>query len=350
MMMNRRVAPTAVVIALCLAPLHAQVLATERAGANLPPGQTVAPNTPGGAVIIGSNLYTGDGAQGFRHWKPADPANPDPVNSGPLVFDPAIGYSVGGTLLCLPFCQVGQIAWDGDQTAYFTAYDHPKGNGATTPGVWRVSIDPLTGQIFSGTLLVPNAGLAGNLPTSIARSPDGNLYVGFLKNDTVVRITNPNAFPPDPTQVVQPVGKAPNGAQIRAMVFVGPDLYLADTQGLAVIRNAAACTGGCNAVPLADGLGGIAHVGITSDGLNRLYIIANAEVWRYTISSGAVRLISAGGVNPATGATVPFRFVNGHTNLLQLDRLGNIWIGDDTSDGTLHFSGRIWYLSAGAPS
>jgi hypothetical protein len=31
-----------------------------------------------------------------------------------------------------------------------------------------------------------------------------------------------------------------------------------------------------------------------------------------------------------------------------LDRLGNLWIGDDTSDGVANFSGRIWYISAGA--
>jgi hypothetical protein len=40
--------------------------------------------------------------------------------------------------------------------------------------------------------------------------------------------------------------------------------------------------------------------------------------------------------------------VGGHTNLLLLDRLGNLWIGDDTSDGNLNFTGRLWYISAAA--
>jgi hypothetical protein len=323
------------------------VSAVQRAGFNLPQGQVAAPNTPGGAVVVGSNLYTGDGAQGFRHWTPADAANPDPINSGILVFDPTIGYSFGGTGLCLPFCQVGQIAYDGNQTAYLATYDHAKGNGATTPGVWRVSIDPATGQLFGETLLVPNAGLSGNLPTSIAYGPDGNVYVGFLKNDNVVRIVNPTAFPPDPAQVVQSVGKAPNGAQIRAMAFVKGDLYLAETQGLAVIRNAASCTGGCNAVPLAVGFAGVTHVGLTTDGVDRLYVSINNAVWRYTISSGAMKLVATGGTDPS-GAALSFLFVKGHTNLLQLDRLGNLWVGDDPSDGTANFSGRIWYISAGA--
>lgn len=47
-----------------LAPAQGQVLATQRVGFGLPPGQTPAPNTPGGGVLVGNNLYTGDGAGG----------------------------------------------------------------------------------------------------------------------------------------------------------------------------------------------------------------------------------------------------------------------------------------------
>ena len=233
--------------------MYGQVLATQRAGFNLPAGQTPAPNTPGGAVVVGSNLYTGDGAQGLRHWKAADPANPDPVDTGLLVFDGTIGFSLGGGGLCLPFCQVGQIASDGGNNAYFGAYDHQKGNGATEPGVYRVTIDPLSGFISQFVQLVPNSGLSGNQPTAVALGPDGNLYVGFLKNGSIVRITNPTIFPfddPLKTQVVQAVGTSPNGRQVRSLAFVGPDLYVGTAQGLAVIRNAVAstCQGGCNGV------------------------------------------------------------------------------------------------------
>src|SRR5215469_2584609 len=151
-------------LVITLAPAFGQVSATERSGFHLPFGQVAAPNTPGGAVVVGSNLYTGDAAGGFRHWRPADPANPDPVNSGVLVYDGTIGFSLGGNGLCLPFCQVGQIAYDGNQTAYLAVYDHLKGNGATMPGVWRVGIDPVTGFVELQGLLAPNAGLAGNNP------------------------------------------------------------------------------------------------------------------------------------------------------------------------------------------
>jgi hypothetical protein len=125
----------------CQVPARAQVLATQRAGFNLPPGQVAAPNSPGGGVVVGSNLYTGDAVNGFRHWKPADPANPDPINSGFLVFDQDPSFSVGGTALCIFFCKVGQVAYDGNQTVYVTAFDQPKGQpgSVTFPGVWRLT-------------------------------------------------------------------------------------------------------------------------------------------------------------------------------------------------------------------
>ena len=169
--------------------------ATQRAGFGLPPGQTVAPNTPGGAVVVGQNLYTGDGANGFRHWTPADPSNPDPVNSGILVFDSEQGFSLGGSELCAPFCQVGQVAYDGNRTVYLASYDHAKGQpfSLSQPGVWRVDVDPVMGFVTPGARLAPNFGLQGNQPTSIALGPDGNLYIGFLKNGNIVRLMNPTS-------------------------------------------------------------------------------------------------------------------------------------------------------------
>jgi hypothetical protein len=71
-------------------------------------------------------------------------------------------------------------------------------------------------------------------------------------------------------------------------------------------------------------------------------------VWRYTISNGTMRLVSTGGNDANTGVPVTFAFVGGNSNLVMLDRLGNLWIGDDPSDGHLNFSARIWYISAAA--
>jgi hypothetical protein len=343
----------------CLTPTHGQVFATQRAGFSLPAGQVPAPNTPGGGVVVGNNVYASDAVNGFRHYLPADPTNPDPVNNGILVFDNANdGKSAGGSELCIFFCHVGQVAYDGNQTVYVASYDQTKGQpgSLTFPGVSRLTVDPVNGFVNWNYRLVPNAGLAGNLPTSIALGPDGNLYVGFLKNGNIVRIVNPLVDPsndPNRTQIIQSVGTSPNGRPVRSLAFVGADLYLASSDSLSVIKNAVAstCQGGCNGVPVSDGFSGTAHAGLTSDGINRLYIAINGQgVWRYTISSGAMQLISTSGTNPETGATLTFAFVGGHSNLLQLDRLGNLWIGDDSSDGAFNFSGRIWYISSGALS
>jgi hypothetical protein len=281
------------------------------------------------------------------------------VNTGILVFDNATdGKSLGGGGLCALFCHVGQVAYDGNQTVYVASYDHPKGQpfSITFPGISRVTIDPLTGFLNWDYVLVPNAGLPGNLPTAVALGPDGNLYVGFLKNNNVVRIVNPLINPAEDTakaQIVQAVGSVPGGRQILSLAFAGSDLYVAYDGGLAVIKNAVAptCQGGCNPVPIQDGFLGTQHVGVTTDGLDRVYVAINGHgVWRYTISTGAMSPVSNGGADANTGAAVPFVFVGGHSNLLQLDRLGNLWIGDDSSDGLFNFSGRLWYISAGSLS
>ena len=339
----------------CFVPAQGQVLATQRAGFGLPANQVAAPNTPGGGVVVGSFFYTTDQVNGFRHYLPADPTNPDPVNNGILVFDNAFsdGMNLGGAAVCIPFCKTGQVAYDGNQTVWVTAFDQQKGQpgSVTFPGVHRILIDPLLGQVSWMGPIAQNGGLGGNGPTSTALGPDGKLYVGFSKNGNVVRVTNPSALSGDPNfpQVVQSVGTSPNGRPIHAMTFVGPDLYLATADGLSFIKNAVAttCTGGCNAVRISDGFSGVDHVGLVSDGINRLYMSINGQgVFRFTINPQTTTLISTGGTAP-DGTLLTYAFVGGHTNMLFLDRLGNLWVGDDIGDGRLNFQGRIWYISAG---
>jgi len=74
-----------------------------------------------------------------------------------------------------------------------------------------------------------------------------------------------------------------------------------------------------------------------ADGAGKVYFSANAAgtVYRYTPADGFV-------IPVATG----FAFVGGHTNTLTLDGFGNLWIGDDTTDGRLPFTGRLWRVPA----
>jgi hypothetical protein len=64
---HARILASTIAIAACavlaLAPsAKAQLVSTQRAGQGLPPGQLFAPNTPGGMVLIGSDIWYGDGA------------------------------------------------------------------------------------------------------------------------------------------------------------------------------------------------------------------------------------------------------------------------------------------------
>ena len=329
---------------LVVVPGMAQVAADLVAGPGIPAGNIFAPHTPAGTVFIGPNLWVGDEAQGFRHYIPVDPNNADPINTGQLVFDTNPEFSIGGGA-CIPWCSVGQAAQDGTSRAYLAVYDHAKGQPGNFggPGVWMVMFQPVFGQFdaFEGVSpLAPTFGLGGDQPTAVALGPDGKLYVGYLKNGNIKRITNPSQInPTSQTQIVESVGGTPNGRTMRAMAFLGADLYAATDQGLAVVHNAGACVnnaGGCgNAVPIADGLAGAAHVGLTTDGASKVYFSANGAVFRYTPLDGRVVIVAAG-----------FLFVGGHTNMLTLDGFGNLWIGDDPGDGAFNFSGRLWRIPA----
>jgi hypothetical protein len=331
-------------VLLCLVgSAAAQAPADLVAVSGVPQGNLFAPHTPAGMVIIGHDVWVGDEAQGLRHYVPVDPANTDPINTGQLMFDVNTEWSMGGGTACTPWCGVGQIAQDGSTRAYVTSYDHTKGQPGFFGGggVWMVSLQSQFGDFspFAGlSPVAQSAGLAGDLPTSTALGPEGKLYVGFLKNGNIKRIVNPGAANLTPqNQTVESVGGSPNGRPILSMAFLGADLYIGTDQGLSVVRNATTCignAGGCgNAVLRLAG----AIVAVAADNAGKVYFSSNTggTVYRYTPADGRV-------VPVATG----FLFVGGHTNTLTLDGFGNLWIGDDTSDGTFNFTGRLWRVPA----
>ena len=333
-------------VLLASAQAGAQVVADLVAGPEIPAGSLFAPHTPSGMIIIAPNLWVGDEAQGLRHYVPVDPANTDPINTGQLMFDVNTEWSMGGGA-CVPWCSVGQAAQDGTTRAYVAVYDHQKGQPFQVggPGVWKVEFQSVFGPFspFAGlSPVAANLGLAGDQPTAVALGPDGKLYVGFLKNGNIKRVTNPSVLnPTSQNQTVESVGSTPNGRTMRAMAFLGADLYVATDQGLAVIHNVGACignSGGCgNAVPVQDGFTGATHVGIATDGAGKVYFSVNGAgaVYRYTPADQRVVPVSTG-----------FAFVGGHTNTLTLDGFGSLWIGDDPTDGLFNFSGRLWRIPA----
>jgi hypothetical protein len=212
-------------------------------------------------------------------------------------------------------------------------------------GVWRgnrdLNLDPAGRPILCG-IIAQNKGLGGRNPTASAVGPDGKLYVGFLGSGDIVRIPNPDV---GNLQNVESVGKSIKGTRVFSLAFVGADLYVACKEGLGVIQNAAAATGGAEAKPVA-GLpisASRAVNGVASDGLDTLYFISGAAVWRYSIGRHAGELFVRSGLL-LDGTVYPFSFNNGSTAGIALDPNGTLWIGTDPGTGVIG-QGRAWMIA-----
>src|ERR1041385_6399885 len=108
------VAMGAVAIALSLSlPPHGQVTALLRSAAGYPAGNFIGPTAPGGGVVEGQHFWGCDGLQSFIRYNPADPANPDPVNTGVLI--PTI---TGPNQISLIMSKCAQVAFDGNRTVF----------------------------------------------------------------------------------------------------------------------------------------------------------------------------------------------------------------------------------------
>ena len=331
----------------CSASAQSGVRAELRSSSALIPPTALgvaAPTAPAGAVVAGIQPWVCDAAQGFR------PA----VSMEQNVLDPilAIGLASGTQLpisAATTPASCGQMAMQSDGTVYVTqAVVDTKVTPSVSRGVLRTVIDPNTGALVGpNEFIATTAGLDGNQPTALAIGPDGSLYVGFLKNGNVKRILNPGV---GTTQVVQSVGNTPQGHPSRAFAFVGPNLYIASSDSLSVILNAtsSACTGGCNAIPINDGFTGAVHTGVTSDGASTLYFAVagnfsgGSQVWRYVPETGLFTFVADGGADRNGTNASKFSFVPAKTNLLATDAGGNLWIGDDSSNGTAFSDGRLW--------
>ena len=313
----------------------------------------VPPTAPAGAVSVGQQTWVCDATEGLA----------PVIAAGSFLAIGAQGNIKLPISATTTPATCGQTALGNDGFAYVTqAVVDTRNTPSTARGILRVPLQA-GADLPQGlaTYIATTAGLDGNQPTAAAIGPDGNLYVGFLKNGNVKRIVNPES---GTTQVVQSVGNTPQGYPARAFAFVGADLYIASAEAFSVIKNATSpsCTGGCNAVALGDGFSGIAHPGLTSDGTGTVYFSVAApfaggnQVWRYkpTPSSigaandftGNYTFVSAGGVDPNGASASNFAFNAAKTNLLALDPSGTLWIGDDPSGVGAAGAGRLWTIGA----
>jgi hypothetical protein len=205
-------------------------------------------------------------------------------------------------------------------------------NSSKSQGVWRLTFNPVTETLSKPTLLAAGKGLGGNRPVGTALGVDGKLYVSFLKNGSILRLTTPSG----PAQNVESIGSSSDGRRVLNLAFVGNDLYLAETAAISRILGTTsnACTGGCKAASL--GINVAVPAALTSDGVDTLFLADATSAYRYTLSTATLDVYSTGGTY--NGSILGFSNISG----LGLDPAGNLYVGDDPSAGAQIGQGHVW--------
>ena len=227
----------------------------------------------------------------------------------------------------------GQPTFDGGTNVYLPDIASAR-SGA---GMYRLTFDPVTETITGSVgIAVGDPALAANKPVGSALGPDGKLYVSFLTDGTVLRITTPGAA----TQTVEAVGSEAGG-RISYLAFVGADLYVAGAITPGRITGAAACAGACLAQSIAPTV--TAPLSLALDpGTTFLYIGNASGVWRFDTTGALPTVLFANG-GTAGPAILPFQNVSG----LGFDNVHNLFAGDDPTAGLGVGQGRLWEILAG---
>ena len=293
------------------------------------PGQNIV-SQPGGGIYHGTHFWLADGISGLVRLN-ADPNIPGNATQS------YEGFVTGGSY--------AQIASDVVHDAIYVA-DQSSRNSA---GIVRLSFTD--NEQVSNACFVARS-LGGRRPSAVALGADGNLYAGFLTSGDIVKLPvgalTPAPGCPLPAPAVITIGKSLKGGRVNGLAFVGNDLYIAGKDGLTKIADAASCTGGCLSQTVAGSASNVGHFGIWSDRADSIYYLRDTNVMVYHLSTGVHQVFANSGRLP-DGTITPFSFVGGQSNLLTQDAYGNLWVGDDTSDGKGNATGRVWFISALQP-
>lgn len=274
--------------------------------------------SPGGSAMMGGHLWVTDHALGFCRLDPdAPPATTSSINQS--------------------FCNISAVSPGQPTFDSVNNFVYVPDNSSKSQGVWRLKFKPDTQTVGSPVKVAGgNGGLIGNKATATALDPNGDLYVGFIKNGNILKVTNPAGAVT--SQVVTTIGKTSDGRGAFGFAFVGADLYLAESGAVTVIRNAETCGGTCVAEPV--GISAIGPMAIASDGANLLYIVETpntiSSILRFTISTGTEIVFAT-----ASDTGTPFNSATG----LMLDAAGNLFVGDDPSGGVQILQGHIWKVA-----
>ena len=194
-------------------------------------------NTPGGSVWMGTHLWATDHVSGLCRLDPADPALKLPAGS----------LAPNAATCVLPGVAGGQPSFDPATNFVYVPDNSTKGNA-----VYRLSFNALSETVQNPVALGVGAVVAGTKPTATVLGPDGNLYVGFIKSNQILRITSPAGAAPTAQYIGTSTDRLAKGTTGLAFANASDgsattSLYLAEGGGISEIPNATACTAGCAA-------------------------------------------------------------------------------------------------------
>lgn len=360
-------------------------------------------NATSGLILEGTAIsqFTG---KPVRHMWYGDASNGlcrvDPEVDDPTVSTiPGIGFHNNIERTCVGFIQAGgfapqQLTYDASTRTIYAA-DIPR----TANGVIRLhyipggdngqgSIDPIHVDSLMGAQATRNA--AGGCPvvtdprngatpftmSSASVGPDGNLYIGWMRNGTIARIPHPATFDPsnpaDCASIDVPIfaadarlGAGGAAGHTFGLAWIGHTLFGADNISPWFKDNADQCltpaNGNVRCGPVAGAgteiLGAFApgpQAGIVSDFIydgpdttfpgNTLYALTLGAAVRVSNATD-VQNIS---VTPQFGGA--FCFITGLT--IDTSNLANetVYIGSDCTQGAINGAGAIWQVTPQAPA
>ncbi len=284
---------------------------------------------PGGQVWMGTHLWVSDHGSGFCRLDPV-PGSNFSINLATCI----IGDGVTG------FASPGQPSFDPTNNFVYVPDNSNKGTGA-----WRLTFDPVN-ETVSNPVLLDTTGLplAAN-PTATTLDSAGNLYLGFIQNNSIVKITNPGIGIGTANVTFGTTSDPAVPKGVSGLAFAGGDIYL--SEGAAVTKIGSA--GGTAAVVpgiTGDPVAGLGPTAITADGNDTIFMADTpladgvSTIKKFTVSTNTQEIYSTTGVFPSL-LTTPFLNVAG----LALDPVGNLFIGDDPTAGAGIAQGRIWQVS-----
>ena len=316
----RKVHLAAVVAATaCIAPLPSMAAGP---GNVLYQGMTL----PSGLVKIGNDYWVSDHVFGFcKLVAGATGSAPGYVDQGSC-----------NTAQVSPGQAAAKEATDPNDPNAKVTYAYVPDNSSKGRGVWRHTIKD--GYVLNSVML-PNASIDGNRPMAVAMGPDGHLYVSLGRNNSIMRIRNPDpSFDGTSAQKTEKIGSSVVKVGPPALAFVGNALYLAENTGLTAIGaeqngNATTCAGACTARSVNTGVG--APVFVASDATT-LYLADLGNAYRYSPAAsgipGCLKPLGSGYGNVASLAVNPATDTGP----------ASLYVADDPTAGTAFFKAVVY--------